>query len=1068
MRRTRFLQGAVALSLSASLLATSVQPVHAAAPVAIDQTRLSDALFGAAVRVKDPGVDYDKRVVLSAELLDWRAKNPNASADAVAAHVTGVEKVVTAGFSAADARRSTGEVLGKLIQLVYGAPGVEAGGTEMGKLLASIAVRDMAPDVVPLDVTRRLSGAQQLFSVDVSYGHAQTGLWTAVRNRAAIDATIAAAWKGEFGKPTTEQPNGLDPKWGFDDLKKIAKLKDLVDVDKLVAASKLGTKELMAEIGTQFTALRFKLNEANGKPTELGKTLEELLRKAGVPDRPNSGASEAEIAKAFELEKKRREVIDQVKGALDVVVSLVGMVDKNVAKYLTTFVAAAYQVATAVSTLITAASTLATSTAIGSTLGAYGAIAGAAVGIIMAAVQLFGGLLGGGPSVEEQLAKAVIDEIRAGFKQTNDNLKIVAERMDSRFDRIDAALNTIYKDMMKGFGVVVELLQHANAKLDTIHDQLLVLASRAQQFNQQLNQRLSEIAGEPFLSTAYTFVDYAAKKHTPIPSYNTGDGSYITAVDRFGFTGSTTARGPNFAYGGAGGDAPDVALGANGSAGAISYLAKRAAYYDMPISTPERPVANADLWAEAARAYTLVALQNPAFAKQEIGAGQVSANASVLIDEGKRILAEAQKFSAPNASGPATNPLFGKLLSENTRLTAELVNSFKDLERDPWVMDPNRPFNLFGPNGFDVDVNRMAVDPANPHSKLHGVPDQIGRCGDGWYQLPLPGFLNGRNLPRSVLFGMYVEPGRFKSAGACWLNPTLSAPQTSSHKSGTRKVCEQPPGGGRPICEIIDVYTNNRFATVEAEFEEFAEIPGRGRVLARRSKGAGHIALCTWKSDNGPSHAVPGSCAQLNPSPEANMAGRVFGQKAVLMTFPTLGNIEAGSVALERRGRYAELVAGKLERKELPKAQPLEDNLRLLRAYTDLGLPRAKFGDDTLHSLVYGENSLPAEPSVIAAAYLQASREMKPGEPWNSRSAQALRLVESDTGICAPGPGVQTEDLIANCVVQTAAQRKDRLAGRLELHFQQIRKNEVKQTLPMVEEALRNLELTGVHLRARG
>ena len=60
-------------------------------------------------------------------------------------------------------------------------------------------------------------------------------------------------------------------------------VKDLVDVDKLVAASKLGTKELMTEIGAQFTALRFKLNEANGKPTDLGKTLEELLRKAGVP-----------------------------------------------------------------------------------------------------------------------------------------------------------------------------------------------------------------------------------------------------------------------------------------------------------------------------------------------------------------------------------------------------------------------------------------------------------------------------------------------------------------------------------------------------------------------------------------------------------------------------------------------------------------------------------------------------------------------------------------------------------------------------------------------------------------
>ncbi|GAA2806415.1 hypothetical protein [Crossiella cryophila] len=160
----------------------------------------------------------------------------------------------------------------------------------------------------------------------------------------------------------------------------MAKLKDLVDVDKLVAAARLGAKELMTEVSTQFIGLRTKLNEANGKPTELGGTLEELLRKAGVADRPNSGASEAEIASAFELDKKRRDTIEAVKGALDVVVGLVGMADKKVAQYLATFVSAAYQVATAISSLLTAAATLATSTAIGSTLGAFGTIAGAAVG----------------------------------------------------------------------------------------------------------------------------------------------------------------------------------------------------------------------------------------------------------------------------------------------------------------------------------------------------------------------------------------------------------------------------------------------------------------------------------------------------------------------------------------------------------------------------------------------------------------------------------------------------------------------------------------------------------------
>ncbi|GAA2806406.1 hypothetical protein [Crossiella cryophila] len=196
----------------------------------------------------------------------------------------------------------------------------------------------------------------------------------------------------------------------------------------------------------------------------------------------------------------------------------------------------------------------------------------------------------------------VLQEIHAGFKQTNDNLKLISDRMNERFDRIDNALNTSYREMMRGFGTVVDLLRQQSDKLETIHDQLLVLASKSQQFNQQFNQRLSEIAGEPIAPT-------------------------------------------------------------------------------------EKPVANADLWAEAARAYTLTALQNPGYAKKEIGPGQLSANARAIAEQGRGILATAQEFSRPRpGAGPATN-------------------------------------NLFAPNWQDVDVDRMSWTAGDGTRYLHNVPE---------------------------------------------------------------------------------------------------------------------------------------------------------------------------------------------------------------------------------------------------------------------------------------------------------------------------------------------------------
>ncbi|WP_113704979.1 hypothetical protein [Nonomuraea lactucae] len=1056
------------VGLVACLLAGFVQPVAAEDAVPLDEGLLAGVAFGAAVRIKDPGPDYDKRVVLTAELLDWRARHPTASAAEVSGHAASVEAAVRSGFSTADASRSTPERLGRLLELTYAAPDAAVGGEQAGRLLGALAVRDMAPEAAVVDVTRRLSGAQQLTSVDVFYGHAQTRLWSALRG---ADEAVAQSWQGVYGKPTPTQPGGLDPRWTFDDLKKVAKLKELVDLDKLIAAAKLGTKELITEIGAAFTNLRFKLNEANGKPTELGASLEELLRKAGIPDRPNSGASQAEIARAFELEKKRRETIDGVKGALDVVATVAGMLDKKIGRYVATFAAAAYQVATAVSTIVTAAATLATSTAIGSTLGAYGAIAGAAVGLVMAAVQFFGGLSADDESaaqqVSQQLAQAVVEEIHAGFKQTNENLKLVSDRMDARFDRIDAGLNTIYRDMLRGFGDTMELLRQSDLRLESMHDRLLRLVAASQQFNQQLNQRLSELAGEPFLSTAYTYVDYEAKKHIPIPDY----ADYLLAADRFGITASQTARGPNFAYPGPPGDSPELALQTNGPAGAITYLAKLAASYGMPIPSTERPVANADLWAEAARAYTLLALQNPGYAKREIGAAEQSANGEIIAANGRAILATAQEFSKPlprsgastrPGTGPATNALFSGLLRRNQELTTALLDDLRDVEDQ--AHDPGRPLTLWSAaDGWaDIDVNRLAATADGP---LTGVPDLAPKCGTSTGGTPTRAVATGRALPRSLLTGMYLDGQKVRYSHSCWTNATMGEATDVTSRPLTRRVCEYDPKSRGRICEtIITGYQMTGTSPIHAEVQEWVHVEGVGAVLGRTVQAKGPGPQCRWTAPH-PDGTAPAHCRQAQDA-EAHLP-----QTTLTPVTETVHHDAAApqvrAMLDERRAHYLRLVAAKLTRGELPRAELLEDNLRLLRAYTTLGFPRAVHADDTLRALLYGPAGLGMSPGAMADAYSRAATDLLAGRGVMGSVAENVpesqAMVDSGLSTC-PATGLLTADPLAACVAQSARRRRDLFAQRLEWHFRGIRDRGVPQTLPMVVEALRNLELAQRHL----
>ncbi|GAA2806396.1 hypothetical protein [Crossiella cryophila] len=243
---------------------------------------------------------------------------------------------------------------------------------------------------------------------------------------------------------------------------------------------------------------------------------------------------------------------------------------------------------------------------------------------------------------------------------------------------------------------------------------------------------------------------------------------------------------------------------------------------------------------------------------------------------------------------------------------------------------------------------------------------------------------------------MYLDWEKFRYTHSCWTQPVLE-PFTNKH-TGTSK---------RRVCEV-DPETHAR----------------------------GEVVLCGWERDEVVDLRTPDNCARPHHV-ESYVPATTFTPVTVWRT----------EGAGERRANYLEVVATKLNRTELPKALELQDNLRLLRAYTEIGFPRAVRSDDSLRSMLFGPAGLPMDPGHLAAAW-QAGQAVLDGEHCD-----------------AAGTGLATLDPLAICVAQTAKRRAGLLAQRIEVQSAALRAKPGTETLPMVEEALRNLDLNSTYAR---
>ncbi|WP_345367185.1 hypothetical protein [Actinoallomurus liliacearum] len=1008
-------------------------------PVIFTESQLSRVLLGPAVQVKDAPPDYDKDVVASAELVDWRKKNPSAPAAAVDAHV----RSLLAGLANPPKDHmveSRPERWRALLKAVYATQGMEITGPRTSELLAVVTARDLFQAVRSKE--QRLRGAQQGVDLDVSFTKAASGVWMAVYDAAATDPAFAAAWRDHVGVARPGEPYALAATATSETLKTLPGLRDVAKVDRLVAAGNAGRTAFYGEVRRQLDTFT-----DQAAVLDLPRRLVEADASTRMPDDPDAYVSPEVIEQYKKNQEFRQKTIDGLKSGGEFLVGAVKYVDAGLGNQIAQYLEPFAKVLTSYNELITAVGTIGAATSVGAAFGGIGAAVGAAVGI----VQVFSGVLGGSKGADQAAQKQILEAMNRGFTGIHEDLKVIRQNMNDRFDRVDKSLDQIFSTLVDRFGTLIEAIKDVNANVQVIHEQLLGLQSQLQNFGSDILNSLKDDQKGAFIAAATHYVDYPAFNNgRTLDTYKT----YTEGVDVFMATARDTARNSTFTQQNYALDDPRAALtarstpsdnGSPGAAGAVDWLADYAnRHYGSAyrVSPPSLMTPNADLWAEAARAYYLTALQNPRWAGAE---GDDQARATALSNAGLEIRQAAAQFVTGHAAPPK---IFSDLEGDNLRSTSAFATEVEELKYR--VMNDARRFNLWD----DVEGIYNALNADGRLRQLPGVAPTMSRCGGGDPIQTPDSTKRIDDISHALMVDRWINPGR-SNVEMCYSGEYLT-----EHN-------------GAMLCERGNWCHRSHYYDLTVTFTYTVTGPGGPPIEAKKVIYIRHdLRKCTWWGF--PNDPMPANCPRGIPNvhDELNKPNEYLGP--IGNTPPvsaTAGLAEVTQMISDRRAQYYDLVARELGEGHIAAARDMNDQALLWRAYTDVLVPRLSREDDRLRRLLYGPHSLVADAPVavgqvtnpiLTATYVQAARAQRAG---GLNGPLVLDTIKTDTGDCAQFRNRAT-DAVATCVSKAAAQRVRDLDSRFQLAFNNYEpRARVLDTSPLVDEVLDNLRLVSQYVR---
>lgn len=962
-----------------------------------EQTGLADVLLGSYILVTDK--QSAEHLVVSADLLDWQARNPQADPDAIREHAAATEEKIDAKVADYLWQRNAAEAVGAAIEAI-GPPSAAAPiGPKVRELIFSIVGTNnvsrsgKAPD--------RVSGAQQQIAWNSDFAKAQSSVWAGVAQQARANASFRSGWNAAIGATLS-----VDAATSGAILAATPQLQGTLDFAAIFAAQGGPTYPMV--INDELAKLTEKLRAQREKDfATFAKALDDQPPGSSTREPTPKQREEAKAAS-----DERQAQMNQAKAGMDGLAYLAGLVSPELGRQIKLFGDGAMQIAQAVDKVITAAQLVNTAFS----LAAIG-LTGNFIGAISTLVTLFAGA---GSDVNKQ----ILDAIAALQKQIIE----LRAHLNRQFDRIDRKLD-------QGFGAMLSELKKLEMTVQEIKDQAGTIATNLANVENQLQvlgttliDAIQSLAKGPLWSTTDAMIDYSFYHRDRLltqEQYDQGETAFFT-------TARTTAAEdafvvPDNAYS----DVPttvDQLLGQYGPYGSISFLS---AYANKALdsSYPQQgKVGNAAVWELAANGYSLLSSQNPPLAKEvsELRAGQV-------ITAGREIRDAAQSFSLPGPDG-STNKIFSSLTGKYQQEFVKLMNTVQG--REQFVKD-GKSYQLFGGSAQTVPYNGLES------------PLQAPQCDGSLGPLDTPTNVSGKQLPAAEMFARYIGLNNQNWAGpaydVCW-RATWENMHDEYRYSGPFQL-------------------RASFGDLAVVFEEGLTWPGKPRVVARTTS-----KIVTkdyqYQGCSRASPDVPFYCGEDPPiTPPQKLAADWDGSaKANFQTDAASNSPQA--VEEDAFDRMTGFLRGKRIEHYHKVAEFLRQNpsttsylnllVKLHRAYTQLGFPRALEGDDNLRALLFGDhaiyNNTADDDNLVAGLIDAAAGNLAANKP----PEQQEQIEGADK--CQRLPGLEGDDPFIACLAWSSAVRLDRLAGRYAAHFKG-RWDGVDETLPLVQTAMRNLRM---------
>ncbi|GAA2781808.1 hypothetical protein [Crossiella cryophila] len=706
-----------AVLLGAALLAGTAGVAPAAhAEVPTDPAGLANTLFGSHMRIADRDDGLARHLVASAELADWRARNPQADGNAVSAHFTAVRAHLDAAVPDRTWARDSHEAVGAALNAARTAPGAATGGPQITTLNTAM----LGLNVVPVSgkPEDRVSGAQPQFAWRQDYAVAQAQVWGGVAATARADNAFRTAWNAGLGS-SLKVDAGADAT----ELGNSEKLRTVLDVPKILAAGKIGPVEFQDEATSQFRDLTTKLyNQRKLWTEELGRAARE-----NPPDVTPREPTEAQKETARAEEAKRQDFIDGAEAGLNAMAWLVGRVNADLSRQISKFTVGAVQVAAAVNKAITAFRVINSVFSLATV-----AFTGNVIGAISTLVSVFGG---GGPDVNQ----LILGEIKAMREQ----LAAIQQNMNERFDKVDAKLNLIYDRMLGEFKRLENGVAYVRANTEAILTVLTSLSAQNQIIGSTLLKAVAGLYELNKWEMVDATIDYKRKRggeQLPHAKFTDAESAFYTMGVQAPTNNLFVVPQANYSTVPA-----KVAenLNLHGEGGIADYLAWYAANAGLDPGFSAPAGGNAAVWGIGATAYSLLRAQNPAYRIEED-------RGRVLLDKGKNIRDQALAFSRPGVNG-TTNTLFTNLLENYRRRYESLLAEAPSREAD---VKGGKDFHLW--RGADQGTPNPALAPAT----LEGCNPHATR-----FSLSRPGNLDGRHLRPGFQFLRHVFDSPYRQ---CW------------------------------------------------------------------------------------------------------------------------------------------------------------------------------------------------------------------------------------------------------------------------------------------------------------